>query len=83
MSGGIARARDGVSVLLKVKHPHSRHSREGVHERSYYIELESSGLRWDVFPKPAHMKLLGKRVCATGHRPGYKLLNLSEMTLAE
>jgi hypothetical protein len=59
------------------------HFRKGVHERSYYIELEGSGLRWDVLPKPAHMKLLGKRVCATGRRSGYKLLNLSEITLAE
>jgi hypothetical protein len=56
---------------------------KGFHERSYYIELEGSGLRWDVMPKPEHLAMLGKRVCATGFRQEYKLLSLNGMTLAE
>jgi hypothetical protein len=57
--------------------------RKGFYKRSYYIELESSGLRWNVEPEPEHMAMLDKRVCATGFRVGYKMLTLSHMTLAE
>jgi hypothetical protein len=57
--------------------------RKGIHQRSCYIELEGSSLRWDVESEPEHLVMLDKRVCATGFRVGYKLLSLSYMTLAE
>ena len=56
---------------------------KGVYEQNYYIELEGSGLRWDVQTEPEHMAMLGKRVCATGLRVAYKVLRISDMTLAE
>ena len=57
--------------------------RKGAYNQNYYIELEGSGLRWDVQPEQEHMALLDKRVCATGFRVGYKLLRISHMTLVE
>ena len=57
--------------------------RKGAYNQNYYIELEGSGLRWDVQPEPEHLVLLDKHVCATGFRVGYKLLRLSDMMLAE
>jgi hypothetical protein len=59
------------------------HFRKGFSEQNYYIELEISGLRWNVEPQPEHMVMLDKRVRATGLRAGYKRLRLSMMTLAE
>lgn len=56
--------------------------RKGAHRDSYYIELEISKLRWDVYPKPEHLALLDQRVCATGMRVEYKGLSLKKMTLA-
>ena len=55
--------------------------RESHRKGSYYIELEISGLRWNVTPKQAHLKLLGKRVEITGLRVGYKHLRLNAMRL--
>ncbi len=57
--------------------------RKGKKEHSYYIELDDTMLRWNVYPAQEHLALLGERVCAIGMRVEYKALSLSTMTLAE
>jgi hypothetical protein len=57
--------------------------RKGVHENNYYVELEISGLRWDVNPARRHLKLLNKRVCASGVEVAFKRLSVQGMTLVE
>ena len=57
--------------------------RKGKKENSYYIELDENMLRWNIYPAPEHLVLLGERVCATGTRVEYKALSLRTMALAE
>ena len=57
--------------------------RKGKKEHSYYIELDDTMLRWNVYPAQEHLALLGERVCAIGMRVEYRALSLRTMTLAE
>jgi hypothetical protein len=57
--------------------------RKGVHKDNYYIELEISGLRWNVNPAARHLKFLNKRVAARGREVAFKQLAIQGMTLAE
>jgi hypothetical protein len=57
--------------------------RKGVHENNYYVELEVSGLRWDVNPAARHLMFLDQRVSARGFEVAFKRLAVEGMTLAE
>ncbi len=69
------------TLFYETEHTVIGHFRKGHH--GHYIELEISGLRWDIEPDRKQLKLLGKQVRMTGKRVGFKRLRILSIEAVE
>jgi len=65
------------TLFYDTKYTITGYFREGHH--GHYIELEISGLRWDIEPDRKQLKLLDRRVRMTSKRIGFKRLQILAM----
>ena len=69
------------TLFYPTEHTVTGYFRKGRH--GHYVELEISGLRWDVEADRKQLNLLNKRVCMTGKRVGFKRLRILTIKIAE